>query len=270
MSRPKKNNYRGKFYNKNNTLVSIFRHTVDHCKKQKFILGQVVKYDSCAEEFVDENILATVKPFEFPPVILVDNIDSFDMAIKIGSTDTPILVLNLASETTSGGGVKRGARAQEEDLYRKSNYYEANNQNLYPMSYTQVIYSPIVNIIKNSKYQLLEKSFVVSCLAVAAIRKPLLATLANGNTTYANTSDQIIMQEKINMIFKTAIKHGHTDLVLGALGCGVYGNPNKEVANMFKKSIDIYGKYFRRIGFAVLSSENNTNYEVFRNIIYSK
>ena len=75
------------------------------------------------------------------------------------------------------------------------------------------------------------------------------------------------MQDKIDMIFKVAIKHGHLILVLGALRCGVYKNPNREVAVMFKNSIDKYGHYFKKIGFAVLSGANNDNYEIFRDII---
>jgi uncharacterized protein (TIGR02452 family) len=274
----KNNTKRISFYKKKNyDLVSVFRDTVNYCKKINFALQPAIKYDQFDTEFLENEFLEGKIAFDGQPIIFVDNIDSFDMAIKIGETNSPILVLNLASSSTSGGGVRRGARAQEEDLYRKSNYFEANSQDLYPMTMTQVIYSSLVHIIKNSNYQLLKKPFIISCLAVAAIKNPPIIKSNdnddnnnnndNNDIKYAKDSDKKIMQEKINMIFKVAIKHGHTNLVLGALGCGVYKNPNREVAVMFRNSIDTYGKYFERIGFAVLSDRNNTNYKIFKEII---
>ena len=66
---------------------------------------------------------------EFKPVAVesdgcihsCENIDSYALARKrVAEGAAKVLVLNLASPVHPGGGVRRGARAQEEDLCRKS------------------------------------------------------------------------------------------------------------------------------------------------------
>lgn len=57
-----------------------------------------------------------------------ENMDSYTLARKqmetadilLSKGHQPVLVLNLANPVNPGGGVRRGARAQEEDLCRKS------------------------------------------------------------------------------------------------------------------------------------------------------
>ena len=62
----------------------------------------------------------------------VSNNDSFASAIKISGDycykkeDGKILVLNFANPVEPGGGVRRGAKAQEEDLCRKSTWSYSN------------------------------------------------------------------------------------------------------------------------------------------------
>jgi uncharacterized protein (TIGR02452 family) len=250
-----------------NPFIAIYQHTIEHCIKSKFPVYKPLRYSYSSDEFEDNNFLAQYISFNEPAKVLLENIDSFDMARKMNISEGRILVLNLASDTSSGGGVKRGAKAQEEDLYRKSNYFEANNQKFYPLATSEVIYSPLVHIIKDSSYKLLQEPYPVSCLAVAAIRNPKLKSLPDDKTIYFEESDAKIMQNKIDMIFKIAIKYGHKDIVLGALGCGVYNNPTEEVAKMFKNSLIKYTLYFKRIGFAILSESTNPNFMIFQNII---
>lgn len=47
--------------------------------------------------------------------------------------------------------------------------------------------------------------------------------------------DREEMLEKVKMLFWVAKEQGVTHLVLGAWGCGAYGNPTEEVAGIFKK-----------------------------------
>lgn len=251
-----------------NQLIAIYKHTIDYCIKKRFPVYKPIKYQYDLEDFNDNKILSTQMANLDPtdqPKIFVENIDSFDMAIKMGKDN--ILILNLASSKKSGGGVINGAKAQEEDLYRKSNYFEANNQNMYPLDVFDVVYSPSVHIIKNSSYKLLNQSYRVSCLAVAAIHNPKLILSDELELVYGRKIDMEIMQNKIDMIFKVAIKHGHKYLVLGALGCGVFHNPPKVVADMFKKSLDKYANYFDMIVFAILSTQSNDNYNIFKDIL---
>lgn len=248
-------------------LISVYMNTVAYCKKAKLPLAKSSEYSYFDAEFNDTIFFATNKPLDQPARVLVENIDSFDMAKKIGAvTDDRVLVLNLASDTRAGGGVEWGARAQEEELFRKSNYHQVLDPASYPLASDQVIYSPLVHIIKDNKYNLLCNFLSVSCLAVAAIRNPKLVK-QGAKVFYADSMDYAIMERKIDIIFKVAIKQKHQHIVLGALGCGAYNNPTEEVAKMFSKAVDKYRFYFRTIGFAVLSGHGNTNCEIFERFL---
>ena len=244
-------------------LISVYQHTITYCSKQKFKKYDAVKYDLTDEQFDDINILANAKPFDKPADIIVENCDSFEMARKLSEGDNLTMVLNLASDYNSGGGVRKGSRAQEEDLYRKSNYYQANNPKLYPLNSFEVIYSPLVHVIKNENYVLLQNACPVSCLAVAALRNP---KLTEDKKDYHNSIDSQLMLEKIEMIFKVAILHNHHNIVLGALGCGAFHNPPYAIAVIFKDAVEKYKHYFKTIGFAILSPLGNNNFDIFTNI----
>ena len=116
-----------------------------------------------------------------------ENIDSFALARKrlkdaaLFPKDSPtILVLNLANPVHPGGGVRRGARAQEEDLCRKSSlllslesqaaekYYEFNKSLHTYMGSDALMITPHVEIIKDENGELLDDTAVVSVLTCAA------------------------------------------------------------------------------------------------------
>ena len=73
-----------------------------------------------------------------------------------------VLVLNFANPFNPGGGVRRGAKAQEEDLRRKSSlllslesdsdkaYYNYHRELHSPYSSDAIILSPKVQIIKDA------------------------------------------------------------------------------------------------------------------------
>src|SRR5271154_1618269 len=252
--------------------ILIYQHTLNYCTKKKFPIELPIKYSSSDLEFNDNIFLADKPMFDNPANIFVDNIDSFEMAIKMHRSDNIPLVLNLASDITPGGGVLHGALAQEEELFRKSNYHQATDAKLYrgKLGLNEVIYSPLVHIIKDNEYKLLPQPVQVACLAVAGLRNPSLVPGPNSILIYKSLSDANAMLDKIKVIFKVAIKHGHHDLILGALGCGVFHNPPQQVALMFEKAITMYGRYFKRIGFAILSKNpSNINYQVFVSLFNS-
>jgi uncharacterized protein (TIGR02452 family) len=252
---------------KSKQLAEIYSDTVAYCASHALLVHPPIKYNYLLPEMDDNEVMLVAIPFNKRPMIIVENVDSFEMATKMKNGKGPVLVLNLASYTTSGGGVVTGALAQEEELYRRSNYHLANDEKFYPIKMSEAIYSPIVHIIKDQQYQLLPIPYVVSCLAVPAIKNPPLQKSRTGKDIFRNHRHYQATKEKINMIFKIAIKHGHTDLVLGALGCGAYRNPPELIAEIFNLAIKKYGHYFERIGFAILSNPGNPNFDIFQKLI---
>lgn len=251
-------------------LIHTYRETVHYFKKNHVPnLTPSVRLD------INQ---ITVK--SYPPCkqlqIIIRNIDSFDMARQFVTASSGFmkpLVLNMASDQEPGGGVLRGAKAQEEDLFRKSNYFEVLEPQWYPLNKHTIVYSPRVYIARDSEYNWLPELVPVSCLAVAAPYAPESYLDATGCERYANPEDYELMRRKIHAIFKTGIMYGHDALILGALGCGAYFNPRHDVAEIFKQCIQMYGSYFKVIAFAILAKGNpndfraDSNFNIFNNIL---
>ncbi len=207
---------------------------------------------------------------EFPEAkIYVQNIDTFQKAKEMGSG---CAVLNMASERHPGGGVRRGSRAQEEELFRRSNLalslykfspdewasfsdaLEEPGRFKYPITSFGGIYSPKVKVFKSPlSYNHLDEPFECSVISVPALRKP---KLIDGKLS---EDDAVKTKGKIRAVLRIALLHGHTKLVLGALGCGSFGNPPQHVAQLFKEVLEEkeFAGHFEEICFAILEDGNS-------------
>lgn len=215
--------------------------------------------------------------------ITCEDTDSFTMAYEIYNryNDAKIMVLNFANPYNPGGGVWRGANAQEEDLCRRSNllfslesdgakkYYQYNkehkNRDSYANDYgtNSMILTPNVTIIKDKAYKLHFEFASVSVLTMAA---PIIQ-----NKQYLSDEYIDIFFERITSVLLCAAHYGYTHLILGAWGCGAFGNDSETVAGLFHDAIENFSydgknvhQLFESITFAVpYSEEKPANYETF-------
>lgn len=202
------------------------------------------------------------------------NIDSFSLArecekdktdLSVHTKENSILVLNLANSIHPGGGVRRGAKAQEEDLCRKSSlllsleseaarsYYDYNWSLRTYMGSDAIIITPDVEIIKDEKGNLLEDSVIVSVMTCAA------PNLTNGLEGMSKAEYKTMLYQRITGMLKMAAYLGYKILILGAFGCGAFHNDARIVSNLFYKALKEFcyvGKsaeyFFQRVEFAVL------------------
>jgi len=250
-------------------LIKVYQDTVYHSispQNKNDIIPNLISYDNIR--------LQNVKPkakYDGTKLI-VENTDSFSLSkylIDNGiTTSEKILTLNMASHIHSGGGVANGARAQEECLFRSSNYFLHLPQAIYPLNDDELILSRNVKVFKDAMdgYKYITP-FYVNCVAVAALCDPKTQYLMNNhNETYTLDSDREIMRTKIRDIFKIAYLNKYDTLVLGALGCGAFGNPAEEVAKLYLDTIREFKGCFKTIAFAVLSGHDNPNYDIFENL----
>lgn len=217
------------------------------------------------------------------------NMDSFSLAVERcrecsyllkGKGENRILVLNLANPVNPGGGVRRGAKAQEEDLCRRSSLllslegreawaYYSYNRNLHTyMGSDGIIITPDVEILKDENGNLLEDSVIVSVMTCAA---PMVRRGLEG---MSDEEYREMVYKRITGMLKTAAYLGYKVLVLGAFGCGAFGNDARVVSDLFYKAIKEFDydgmsavDFFRRIDFAVLDhSLDQYNFrQFFRN-----
>lgn len=213
------------------------------------------------------------------------NMDSYSLAIKrysdcsymFSKKSKPILVLNLANPVNPGGGVRRGSKAQEEDLCRKSSlllslessaasvYYKYNKSLNTYMGSDAVMVTPQVEIIKDENGSLLDESVIVSVMTCAA---PMLR---NGMEGLTDQEYRDMVYGRITGMLKVAAYLGYEVLILGAFGCGAFLNDAHVVSDLFYKALKEFDydgmeakDFFRRIDFAVLSrSADQYNYKEF-------
>lgn len=241
-----------------NERAKIFENTVKICTAGRF---KDLFPDESNHYKNNDNRFNSVKiEKKFNTKIEVINHDVLVVAEALHTSgEDHILVLNLASYQHFLGGVESGAMAQEEELGRRTNYFKAGDKH-YPFNKMEGIYTSNVTIIKNSNYCVIENPFNVSMLAVAGIKNPKLVnnklTGADYNTTH----------KTIDNMFKIALLNNHSVLVLGALGCGAYGNPAEEIIKIYNDCLKKYDGCFKRIIFAVLS-KNDNNFDMFNTLI---
>ena len=188
-----------------------------------------------------------------------------------------VAVLNFANAFSPGGGVTRGALAQEECLCRSSNlysaltlpyllrnYYKHNNKTTGDLGTDAVIYSPGVTVFKSDDVLpvLLAKPFQTDVLTCAA-------PYVNPNRKKPIPLEKLedTFNHRIRNILEVAAANGVDHLVLGAFGCGAFNNSPDLVAGCFRYNlIDRgYRDYFKRVVFAIKGG--GRNYEVFRDIL---
>ncbi len=176
-------------------------------------------------------------------------------AILSRSGHGKITALNFANAMYAGGAYVLGGNAQEESLCRASmlyytirnqkDYYHRNRIHVLPNYTDTMIYSENVPVIRNDDGELLDNPVLCSFITCPAV-----------NRTFAKF---MFSQKKINHIMYTRIKkiitlalEKKTDiLILGAFGCGMFGNRCETIFPMFEEIINKYVPDSVEVVFAV-------------------
>ncbi|GAB2574873.1 TIGR02452 family protein [Paractinoplanes abujensis] len=152
-----------------------------------------------------------------------------------------VAALVFASARSPGGGFLNGREAQEESIARSSalypclraagdfySYHRAHKD----LSYSdRVIYSPGVPVFRDDDGELLDQAYEVSFLTAAA---PNLTEIVRQQPSLA-PGVPTVLERRAARILAIAAAHGHRRLVLGAWGCGVFGNDPAVVADIFAR-----------------------------------
>jgi uncharacterized protein (TIGR02452 family) len=152
------------------------------------------------------------------------------------------LALNFASAKHPGGGFLSGARAQEESLARSSGLftclagnemYDYHRGRRDPFYSDYAIYSPDVAILRTDDGELLETPYLCSILTAPAV---------NANAVAQHVPERLAevpaaMRARIARVLAIAAIHGHEVLILGAWGCGAFGNDSEVIAGLFRDAL---------------------------------
>ena len=268
-------------------LQNIFLETCDFLKNTNHYFENLESMVRWTKFYKKTPHLDTSEYQDYQTKITVENKDTFDK-VKEQTNPKKWAVLNMASFKFPGGGVLGGSRSQEEELCRRSTlikslYQFQDNEDLldlvglsectkkiYPLPMYSGIYSPGVEIFRNSvSYSILDTPIQTNIISVSALSHPQI----DSQTGMMTSKDTTIMKGKIRAIFRIALLNHKENLVLGAFGCGAYGCPPKQVAELFKSILQEkeFSCKFKEICFAIIEDKNSKgkNYKTFKNILQS-
>jgi len=197
-------------------------------------------------------------------------------------------VLNFASATNAGGGVVNGASAQEECICRccglyfclaidevKYKFYQPHRDAHFQVYNDDIIYTPNMLVFKSdtSKPELLDekdwyKVDMITCAApnIRALNDKIRKGVIDKSVT---SEDNIykIHEKRLRRILDVAVAHKCETIILGAYGCGAFGNDPNIVATAAKNVLVDYMHAFKNIEYAVYCGSNDTNYVVFERVL---
>lgn len=237
---------------------------------------------------VEEGFLSGKKPRVDNCRVRYEENLTLEAALRYVDAGKKTAVLNFANPVEPGGGVWRGANAQEEYLCRASNLYnclscqnaavfyafhnailEKNQFRSIFLATDRIVYSPRVTVFKvdqpapEGTRQVYTNDWreVDAITCAAPFFSGTEYMLANGDLYY-------LFCRRIQNILEAAIDNGVEALILGAFGCGAFHNPPAVVAGAFADTLrrERYRKAFSDVVFAVKrSGSSSDNHDVFRN-----
>lgn len=183
--------------------------------------------------------------------IQVTNETTFGASRRLIEHGLKPLALNFANGIHPGGGFLHGAKAQEEVLCRSSALYltlvgdpmyEAHKRRTSPDSTDWSIYSPNVPVFRSDDGKPLAEPWSLSFITCAAPYAPTI-----GLSIAAD-----LLKARIHRILAIAEAYGYSTLVLGAWGCGAFGNDPGRTARDFRQALENeFGGSFSEIVFAI-------------------
>ena len=227
------------------------------------------------------------RPHERAARVIVSRKRSYEAAAEHYDAGLKVCVHNFASAANPGGGVIKGAGAQEECLCRCSTlypnldsavmwegFYRPHRRQSNPLHNDDCIFTPSIVVFKTDTYlpKLMEEKNwytvdVITCAAPNLRENPSNAyNPSDGENSASINRDalQALHEKRLRRILDIACENGEQAIVLGAFGCGAFENPPAVVAAATRTVVKEYLYCFDVIEFAVYCRpQHEENYEEF-------
>ncbi|MGN1037865.1 MAG: TIGR02452 family protein [Mailhella sp.] len=260
-----------------------------------FVEKREVKLPLCFEQIKEVKLYSVEQISQLPRIprsekgsarIVLRNQDTLEAALDLHrhkeEWEKPVLVLNFANPRYPGGadprnprsGIRANPKTQEEQLCVKTTllcsletekarpFYQANLDCGTQAQTDTILYSPNTVVIRNPGLSLREDPFPIAVMTVSA---PKASSMKREKPPVLER----ILRNRIDGMIRTAIEEGYTRLVLGAWGCGSFGNDPELVAKLFHQALmdpngSCLGDFFTEIIMAVFdNSTEQVKYQSF-------
>lgn len=185
-------------------------------------------------------------------------------ASRLVSSGGSVGVLNFASAKNPGGGFLNGSQAQEESLARSSalhasqlrspSFYENHRASPSMLYSDAMIVSPDCVVFRDDEGALLTEPYRVTFITSPA---PNAGAAAKSRPDEVPLARETLMR-RAEGVLGLAARHGCERLVLGAWGCGVFGNDPAMVADVFAHHLlGAWDGRFAVVRFSVLDGSSS-------------
>lgn len=206
------------------------------------------------------------------PEAVVVNMDTVSAIYEYGTGDSGTVALNFASYKNPGGGFLNGSSAQEESLCMESTLYEVlsdprladyyfwNNQHKNRSLYLNLgLLSPGI-VFERDK-----KETIASVLTVAAPNRKAYIEYISEASEDENLQ---ALEDRIGFVIDILNSYGTEVAILGAYGCGVFGQDPETVATLFRDKL--VGSPIKKVVYAVIDKGGHSKegaYATFKRVI---
>lgn len=250
----------------NSMLVDIFNDT------RKLSYGKYAEDTKQAKKDVrvidieDKDVLMNMAKKQTVTFVRTGTVNAGYSEVMTSENDfDKVAILNFADALIPGGLVLYGAPTQEENICRCSNLYETliesplyynMNRLLGKSTYLDImIYSPNILVFKDD----------ISYTEIPPVKMDVITCPAP--SCYLKDADaEKLFTKRIKKILIAAQKQGVNKIVLGAWGCGAFGQNPEVVGKSFAKVLKGV-KAFDKVIFAIISSQGlneSSNYTLFK------
>lgn len=164
--------------------------------------------------------------------------DSHTQRDDLSNRNARVGILNMASMLAPGGGFLNGASSQEEALCMRTTLLPSLSDGFYRLPEVGGVYTPDVLVFRDAEAEDLEKRdrWFVDCVSAGMLRFPSISVdEITGRGSYSSSKDRELVIEKMRAVMRIFQSKSVKKVVLGAWGCGAYGNPVGEIAAAWKK-----------------------------------
>ena len=271
--------------------VKVFLDTEKMCRTNKILSDSVKKSTENQKLILEGDALpeADLARYETDASIAVSKKRTYEAASAYRGLKTA--VHNFASASNPGGGVERGASAQEECLCRCSGlFFSLNTPKMWDGFYTphrnahnpihndDIIYTPGVKVFKTDTavpelmpWQDWYDVDVITCAAPNLRNMPSNRYNEGDGSKKAEISDRELLalhEKRLKRILTVAVLEGAEAVILGAFGCGAFANNPEVVARASKNVITDFRRAFKNIEFAVYCTpRDERNYQIFERVM---
>jgi len=272
---------------------AVFEDTERLCRENKKLAESVRTSTAGQRLILEKDVLPEISPdiYEETAKVVVSKKRSFEAAGAYKKDK--VAVHNFASALRPGGGVVNGANAQEECLCRCSGLYDnLSTQHMWegfyaphrrmqdPLHNDDIIFTPGVVVFKSDTADpvlLAEENWfsvdVITCAAPDLKGQPGISYSSGDDRKTVRITDIGLMElheKRLRRILDVAVSEGDEVVILGAFGCGAFGNDPMVVAGAARNVLPDYLHAFKTIEYAVYCGPgNDRNYKVFEHVLRS-